>query len=83
MRLFWRGKLCVIPRSGRKPPRLFQSQLLDRGIQMRRGNMRSHFVKRSELFFERSKNGERAMIARRRRMTMFHGQIPRCPISGC
>lgn len=45
--------------------REFKSELLDRGVQMGRCDMRTPLVQRGELLFEHSENVLRVRIARR------------------
>jgi hypothetical protein len=59
---------------------LIEPEPLDRGIQMRRSQMRAENVENSKLLFESGKNGRRAQLARVRKRLLFHGPIPDYPI---
>ena len=55
-----------------------EPQLLDRGIEMSRRNMRAASVERGKLLLERGKNGVCTQVAGRSRIMVFQGEIPFC-----
>ena len=57
-------------------PHLIHPQLLDRGIEMSRGNTRAHSIKRRQLFFKCCKYVVHAAVAGRRGSMIFQVQIP-------